>query len=616
MKSLKANKLAIIITIATLAGIATDSMYAQVPGQGGQGGRSGRGGRGGRGAQVEEGPPSVSKRSGRQVGSSALGLLGYRVGFPASAFGPISFSEAAAKADELGTGFLEASSSQNVSPEIAKSLDYNLSPDEVATVKNRLAELRLRLVAYRAGAMPADESSRRKLFAFAKAVGAETIVMSGAPAALPELDSLAAEFGVNVAWESSDPKTLMSALQGLSSRMGVSADTAAWEQAGFKPADGLSLVNDRLFSLGLADAGAGMEQTLLELTKLNPPETPPPITCGDCNPPPVPVAKTVFVTIAASGDASKAYEKAARTSEGYQIVQISKRVPISDGHPGVASAGSPNVTDGGVPTLDRWMIRDSSPLKSLVKPKKARKLLVLDLCEPAGFFHRSIPYGNLALEYMAKNTGAFEPVFDNDLDNLKYPKIKEYDAIFLNNVCCRLFTDKDVINGLLRFVREGGGVAGIHGATFASTDVPEYGELLGARDAPHRALEPAMLKMDDPDSPITKHFEGHDISIVDELYHFPPSGPYSREKLHVLMSIDIAKSGPPGRGLAVRPDNDYGLVWIRSYGDGRVFNCALGHSVLLFGTPQLAQMVLNGIQFVLGDLEADTTPSAKLAAKQ
>jgi len=37
---------------------------------------------------------------------------------------------------------------------------------------------------------------------------------------------------------------------------------------------------------------------------------------------------------------------------------------------------------------------------------------------------------------------------------------------------------------------------------------------------------------------------------------------------------------------------------------------------LLFGTPTMAQMILNGVQFVLGDLEADTTPSAKLSTKR
>jgi type 1 glutamine amidotransferase len=82
------------------------------------------------------------------------------------------------------------------------------------------------------------------------------------------------------------------------------------------------------------------------------------------------------------------------------------------------------------------------------------------------------------------------------------------------------------------------------------------------------------------------------------------------------MSINIAKTSPRPPMLAVRPDNDYGLVWIKSYGSGRVFNCALGHSVLLFGTPTMAQMILNGVQFALGDLEADTTPSAKLSTKR
>ena len=67
---------------------------------------------------------------------------------------------------------------------------------------------------------------------------------------------------------------------------------------------------------------------------------------------------------------------------------------------------------------------------------------------------------------------------------------------------------------------------------------------------PHRIarLMWRRLKIDDLNSPITKHFEGHDVlSYIDELYHFPPNGPYSREKLHVLMSINMAKSPPRER---------------------------------------------------------------------
>src|SRR5580698_2566705 len=231
MRKGEMRKNIVVAALAIGVGVTIGSMHAQEPERGGQ-----------------VLPPSVSKRGDRQIGSSALNLLGLRVGFSTGAFGPISFSEAAAKVDALGTGFLEASSSQKVSPEIPKRLDYNLSPDQVTAVKNRLAELRLRLVAYRAGAIPADESSRRRLFAFAKAVDIETIVTSAAPAALADLDRLAGEFGVNVAFEGSNPKSLASSLDGLSSRIGLSVNAAAWAQAGIKPADGLRLVNDRLLS--------------------------------------------------------------------------------------------------------------------------------------------------------------------------------------------------------------------------------------------------------------------------------------------------------------------------------------------------------------------------------
>ena len=56
------------------------------------------------------------------------------------------------------------------------------------------------------------------------------------------------------------------------------------------------------------------------------------------------------------------------------------------------------------------------------------------------------------------------------------------------------------------------------------------------------------------------------------------------------------------------------MTWIKSYGQGRVFYCALGHQHELFWNPIVLQHYLDGMQFVLGDLKADTTPSAKAEA--
>jgi len=82
------------------------------------------------------------------------------------------------------------------------------------------------------------------------------------------------------------------------------------------------------------------------------------------------------------------------------------------------------------------------------------------------------------------------------------------------------------------------------------------------------------------------------------------------------LSFDVEKTDMnQGRECknCFRADNDYAISWIRSYDKGRVFYCSLGHNPDAFWTPVILQHFLAGFQFALGDLEADTTPSAKLA---
>ena len=77
------------------------------------------------------------------------------------------------KADAAGLSSVEGVSTQQVSAEIPKNLDYHLTPDEVTKVKNRLDELRLRMPAYYLDAPAADEGAQRKSFEFAKELGAD-----------------------------------------------------------------------------------------------------------------------------------------------------------------------------------------------------------------------------------------------------------------------------------------------------------------------------------------------------------------------------------------------------------------------------------------------------------
>jgi uncharacterized protein len=51
------------------------------------------------------------------------------------------------------------------------------------------------------------------------------------------------------------------------------------------------------------------------------------------------------------------------------------------------------------------------------------------------------------------------------------------------------------------------------------------------------------------------------------------------------------------------------VSWIRTYGKGRVFYCSLGHREEIFWNPVVLRHYLAGIQFAIGDLPADSTPS-------
>jgi type 1 glutamine amidotransferase/sugar phosphate isomerase/epimerase len=558
--------------------------------------------------------PSLSMRpTGSSLGTIRVGAadrniwFDWRVGVPGTAIKSLTLSEVLPKIDVLAVASVEVSSAQAVAPEIPKKLDYRLQQGERNAVVYRLKELGEQLLAYRVDTVGADEATRRKVFEFAKAIGAPTLVVAADGAALADLDKLAEEFGVNVAVESKgDPKMAMRSVEGRGKRIGVAADLGGWMQAGIKPVDGLSIVKDRLMLVNASDRsalGAGGRDVTLG-TGVG--------SLGDFF-----LAawragvKPLSITVQSTGTTEADLVKNLTAFERVMWPAMAERVRQMLDSP----AGKIRGPDRLKPE-ERQQIEAAVPKQAIVKPKKARKLLVTDIQMYSG--HSTIPHGNLLIELMAKNTGAFEPTFSNDLNLLKYPKIKEFDAIYLNNVCGMVYNDPEVRDGILRFVREGGGIGGHHAVTFAGNNWPEFADMMGGWAGAHH-LEKQMVKVDDPNSPLTKSFGSASFEHVDEFYQFPPTSPYSREKQHILLSIDVEKSDRATDSrlctLCTRPDQDYGLAWIRTFGQGRTYFTPLGHTNIFYTDQRWTQHLLAAIQYILGDLDADATPSAKAKTK-
>jgi type 1 glutamine amidotransferase/sugar phosphate isomerase/epimerase len=270
---------------------------------------------------------------------------------------------------------------------------------------------------------------------------------------------------------------------------------------------------------------------------------------------------------------------------------------------------------------DRARIEAALPREPVVRPLKPRRLLIFT--RNVGYpGHPSIAHANEAFTRMGQTTGAFEAVVSDDPEMFRPETLRGFDAVFFNNTVGNCFTNADLRQSLLEFVTGGGGLLGVHGASVAFTrwpgaveDWPEFGYLLGARGAAHReSNERVWIRVEDPDHPLARVLGAKDFEYQDEFFRF--GGPFSRQRVRVLLSMDIARTeaagGKPREGN-FRPDHDFALAWVRHYGRGRVFYSTIGHNPAVFQDAQMLRFYLAAIQFALGDLPAPTTPSAKLS---
>jgi len=260
-------------------------------------------------------------------------------------------------------------------------------------------------------------------------------------------------------------------------------------------------------------------------------------------------------------------------------------------------------------------LRQSLPAKATGKPPQPRRLLIYNFTR--GVYHdEAITWATRALELMGEKTGAFTTTASFDASVFTPEKLREFDAVVMNNTMLNVFgppeTEEARMRALIDFVRAGKGLVGIHSASVwekdpANPTEAEFRQLIGGRFLNHPwESEPASILVETPSHPLNAAWAGRSALPLpwrDELFQFSP--PYSREKVRVLVSLDLSETADKGQ----RPDKDYPLAWIQTVGQGRSFYSALGHNKNAFRDPTFLRFLQDGVQFALGDLPADTTPA-------
>ena len=273
---------------------------------------------------------------------------------------------------------------------------------------------------------------------------------------------------------------------------------------------------------------------------------------------------------------------------------------------------------------NEWLnkIESLAPAAPRVKAD-LKKILVFS--QHTGFYHWTAPHNNEMLKIIAKKSGAFEVTIAYDISSFDKGSLKKYDAVILNNSNPAgpkrdLFwdllkkntqlSDERIIKlaaqyeqNLIDYVAKGGGLAILHGAITVQNNSMAFSKMTGGSFDYHPKQQQMHLKEVDPAHPLVQAFKGKGLTHVDEPYFFKNA--YFDYNFRPLLYIEADKL--EGVKEAVSNNTIY-VSWIKRHGKGRVFYSSPSHNAQSLDHPELLQFLLDGLQYVVGDLKVDDSP--------
>src|SRR5690606_471577 len=138
-------------------------------------------------------------------------------------------------------------------------MNYRMSENSKTYLRNLLKTKNIQLKSYGV-ILTNDDTEWRKIFAFAKSMGIETITCEPKVHMIPEISKLCDEFEINAAihnhphpsyyWQ---PETVLKAIEGHSKRLGACADIGHWVRSGLDPVESLKKLEGRIHQLHFKD---------------------------------------------------------------------------------------------------------------------------------------------------------------------------------------------------------------------------------------------------------------------------------------------------------------------------------------------------------------------------
>jgi sugar phosphate isomerase/epimerase len=166
-------------------------------------------------------------------------------------------------AQKLGVHFIEIYPGQPLSPDDKGKFGPEMTDDQIKAVLDKAKSCGVKIIDTGVIGIPSKEEDARKLFAWAKKVGITTIISEPDPKALPMIDKVALDFGIQVGihdhpkpsryW---DPEYVYALTKDLK-HVGFTADVGHWKRSGLDPVLVLKKYGEKVVSLHFKDLVPG-----------------------------------------------------------------------------------------------------------------------------------------------------------------------------------------------------------------------------------------------------------------------------------------------------------------------------------------------------------------------
>jgi len=294
----------------------------------------------------------------------------------------------------------------------------------------------------------------------------------------------------------------------------------------------------------------------------------------------------------------------------------------------------PNLTFGQdlavVPLTSAWKqkIEALAPSQMRFPSTSPKKILLFSL--HTGFEHWVIPHTEEVFKILGTKSKGLDIIPSKDIHQFEKESLANYDAIVLNNTCSKpdhrhLFWDQlraestadsasvmakaqELESNLIEFVGQGGGLLLLHGGITTLNNSSKFSDLVGASFDYHPPQQQVEVKLESPNHPLVAAFPKEGFSHVDEPYFYKNA--YSKLNFTPLLYFDNAQIRSQRPNQELKSGKTY-VAWIRPEGKGKVMYIAPSHNAQSFENPALLQFFLDGLQYVVGDVNCDETPINK-----